>query len=528
MSQPKFLIPTQVLRRHFQKGFIAPLIQKIPVNQSSWEIFKKIQSSENSFILDSARFHKKTGVFSYLASGPFLILRKRGRNILVERPLTPTPLPQAGEGISKSISLSHRERVRVRVVKKPGDFLKEMRKLFQQYRGRKWNAGPEFLGGAVGYFSYDLAWDFERLPNWAKKDQKLDDAVFLFIRNLIAYDESRKEIYFVSNLMPSEEGSFEEQLRNAEQWIERTQSVIARSECDEAIYGSEIVSALYKKVPRNDRVAIRNFKSDIQNQKFESIVKKAKNYIKAGDIYQANLSQRFSFNISGSPETLYERLREINPSPFSSFFKIGNLSIISSSPERLIKKRGNDCETRPIAGTRPRGKSAAQNQKLRSELLTNPKERAEHIMLVDLERNDLGRVCKPHTVRVSEMMVLEEYSHVVHIVSNVKGELRHDCDQFDLVKAMFPGGTITGCPKIRCMEIIEELEPFKRGIYTGSIGYFGFNGDLDLNIVIRTIVINQGKGYFQVGAGIVHDSRPNSEYQETLQKGKALVEALSV
>ncbi len=492
------VLPITTLRKYFQKGFIVPLIQKIPASLSSWETFRRIQSSENSFILDSARFHQKTGTFSYMASDPFLILRKQGKNISIEKSLTHAsrfPLPE-GEG-------------RVRVVKKRGDFLLEMRKLFKTYRGRKWNAGPEFLGGAVGYFSYDLAWDFERLPNRAKNDQKLDEAVFLFIRNLIAYDESKKAIYLISNLMPSERKSFEDQLSESQNWIQET------------------LSKLNQTLYQNGQIQIQNFKSDIQKSKFEAIVKKGKDYIEAGDIYQANLSQRFSFDFSGSSEKLYERLRDINPSPFSSFFRLGDLQVISSSPERLIKKRGSACETRPIAGTRPRGKTAVQNQKLRSELISNDKERAEHIMLVDLERNDLGRVCKPHTVRVSEMMALEEYSHVVHIVSNVKGELRDDADQFDLVRAMFPGGTITGCPKIRCMEIIEELEPFKRGIYTGSIGYFGFDGDLDLNIVIRTIVINQQKGYFQVGAGIVHDSKPAAEYQETLHKGKALVEALS-
>lgn len=477
------VLPIATLRKYFQKGFIVPLIRKIPASFSSWETFRRIQSSENSFILDSARFHQKTGTFSYMASDPFLILRKQGRFIVTER---------GGK-----------------VRRRRGDFLLEMRKLFKTYRGRKWNAGPEFLGGAVGYFSYDLAWDFERLPNQAKNDQKLDEAAFLFVKNLIAYDEAKKEIYLISNLMPSEKGNFEEQLAESESWIR----------C--------LTLSLEQQVVRNGRMTIQNFKSDIPKSKFESIVKKAKTFIEAGDIYQANLSQRFSFDFSGSSEKLYERLRDINPSPFSSFFRLGDLQVISSSPERLIKKRGSACETRPIAGTRPRGKTAVQNQKLRSELISNAKERAEHIMLVDLERNDLGRVCKPHTVRVSEMMALEEYSHVVHIVSNVKGELRDDADQFDLVRAMFPGGTITGCPKIRCMEIIEELEPFKRGIYTGSIGYFGFDGDLDLNIVIRTIVINQNKGYFQVGAGIVHDSKPAAEYQETLHKGKALVEALS-
>ena len=256
------------------------------------------------------------------------------------------------------------------------------------------------------------------------------------------------------------------------------------------------------------------------------MVRRAKRYIEAGDIYQANLSQRFTFEFEGRAECLYESLRRINPSPFSSFLRVGELCVASTSPERLIRKTGDFCETRPIAGTRPRGGTRREEERFRRDLIESPKERAEHIMLVDLERNDLGRVSRPNSVRVSELMTLERYSHVVHIVSNVVGRLRADCDQFDLLRAVFPGGTITGCPKIRSMEIIEELEPFKRHLYTGSIGYIDFNGDMDLNIIIRSLILYRNKGYLQVGAGIVHDSDPEAEYWETLHKGKALIDAL--
>jgi len=265
----------------------------------------------------------------------------------------------------------------------------------------------------------------------------------------------------------------------------------------------------------------------MNKKRFQQMVQRAKEFIRSGDIYQANLSQRFSFQLNGKPETIYQRLRQINPSPFSCYLELGDATVISSSPERLISKRGRNLETRPIAGTRPRGRTERENQSLRHELIASAKERAEHVMLVDLERNDLGRVSEPHSVRVSEMMTREEYSHVIHLVSNIQGKLAKDKDQFDLLKAMFPGGTITGCPKIRCMEIIESLEPHKRGWYTGSIGYFGFDGNLDLNIIIRTILLKGKQGYLQVGAGIVHDSDPESEYWETLHKAKALLDALS-
>ncbi|HCM41770.1 MAG TPA: anthranilate synthase component I family protein [Candidatus Omnitrophota bacterium] len=276
---------------------------------------------------------------------------------------------------------------------------------------------------------------------------------------------------------------------------------------------------------------IAKFKSEISKLDFLRKVKRAKQYIEQGDIYQANFSQKFLFDYKGSPLSIYEKLRKINPSPFSSFLKIRDLEIACASPERLVQKRGQFCETRPIAGTCPKGLSEEALKNWRKKLLGSSKERAEHLMLVDLERNDLGRVCDFKSVKVEEFMTLEKYSHVVHLVSSVSGKLRKDKTALDLLGAMFPGGTITGCPKIRCIEIIDELEPSRRGLYTGSLGYFGagkkMNRDMDLNIVIRTLVFKNGKGSFQVGAGIVHDSVPEKEYLETLAKGEAMMQALA-
>jgi anthranilate/para-aminobenzoate synthase component I len=257
------------------------------------------------------------------------------------------------------------------------------------------------------------------------------------------------------------------------------------------------------------------------------MVRQCKEYIAAGDIYQANLSQRFSAKVGDrDPLRLYEILRAINPSPFAAYAELDGLTVVSSSPERLVRLSGRVADTRPIAGTRRRGKDVDETRELTAELLTNEKERAEHIMLLDLERNDLGKVCTYGTVAVDELMVVEDYSHVIHIVSNVRGELAQGRDGFDLIRAAFPGGTITGVPKVRCMEIIDELEPVARGLYTGSLGYLANTGDLDLNIIIRTFVIRDGVAYAQTGAGIVADSDPAREYAETLEKAEALAKAL--
>ncbi len=258
---------------------------------------------------------------------------------------------------------------------------------------------------------------------------------------------------------------------------------------------------------------------------FIGSVEKIKDYIRSGDTFQVNFSQRIDVKFDGDLFILYDRLRRINPSPFSFFMDFEDLKAVSCSPERLVKRYGLSVETRPIAGTKRRGKDRQEDHKLERELFLSEKERAEHIMLVDLERNDLGRVCEYGTVEVDELMVRESYSHVMHIVSNVKGKLKKEISSFDLIKAVFPGGTITGAPKVRTMEIIAELEPTRRALYTGSVGYIGFNDTLDLNIVIRTFLLKGNKGYLQVGAGIVWDSEPYREYQETLQKAKALLVA---
>ena len=284
--------------------------------------------------------------------------------------------------------------------------------------------------------------------------------------------------------------------------------------------------------PRNVRLETHNgsFASSIQathsRDGFEKMVRQAKEFIADGEIYQANLSQRFSMPLKEGPWNLYQRLRAINPSPFAAFADFGFLQIISASPERFLRVQERRVETRPIAGTRPKGSTAVETARLRQELILNEKERAEHLMLVDLERNDLGRVCRYGSVRVDELMVLEEYSHVIHIVSNVRGTLRPKVRPVDLMAATFPGGTITGCPKIRSMEIIDRLEPVRRQLYTGSLGYISATGDVDLNLLIRTAFVVKDSVYVQAGAGIVADSDPGREYEETLHKAQALMDTV--
>jgi anthranilate/para-aminobenzoate synthase component I len=357
--------------------------------------------------------------------------------------------------------------------------------------------------GAFGFLSYDFGWEIEKLPNFSQNDLGLPRLLFVIPETLIVFDHWKKEIEILSD----EETLI---LSKINQQTSRASSATTKHTTN-YLASQKPVAAKFT-LPDN---LISNF----TKQSFMNIVSQAKEYIAAGDIYQVNLSQRFQTKIDEEPFAIYKRLREINPSPFASYFDLGELKLISCSPERLVKLENGIAETRPIAGTRPI--TAA-----REELLLDPKERAEHIMLVDLERNDLGKVCEYGSVHVDETMMVEKYSHVIHIVSNVKGKLRKDKDKFDLIRATFPGGTITGCPKIRAMEIIEELEPVKRGPYTGCIGYI-MTDKIDLSITIRTLVIKNDEAYIQVGAGIVADSVPEKEYFETLHKAQAMLEALA-
>jgi para-aminobenzoate synthetase component 1 len=535
--------------RFIENGKNPPLYEEIPYSSpcSIYEAFV----SKNSFLLESVKGPEKIARYSFVGFDPCLILKVK--NGLVEMETTREIFSNLHFKMeNEKPSFPSRIKVRDKLQREPrkkdidscfrrndeeGRVFCEQKKIsvskplsvlktiVKSYRQKPFEHLPPFQGGIAGIFSYDFVQYLERLPSNAVDDINLPDTHFLLVDKLIAIDHLYKKCWII--VCPG----VEEVLKGVEisrhmDWAEKY---------DEAEYKiKEILKkvASYKLQVTNK---ISNFEKKIEiiyemkKNDYMNIVKRAKEYIAAGDIFQANLSQRVSAHIKNkSPWSLYRILSSINPSPFAAFIDFGDYQIVSSSPERLLRVRDGVIETRPIAGTRPRGKDSNEDELMRSELLLNEKERAEHIMLIDLERNDLGRVSDYGSVRVDELMITEDYSHVIHIVSNVRGSLVEGKDCFDAIKAAFPGGTITGVPKVRCMEIIDELEPVKRGPYTGSVGYISFSGNMDLNIVIRTFVIKGGTAYVQVGAGIVADSEPEKEYYETLKKAEALIKTLEM
>jgi para-aminobenzoate synthetase component I len=476
---------TRFSQLSFLHGKPQPLVLSIDGQaEHPLELYEKIaSSSQPSFLLENGTGQTTSRGYSFLGSGPASIvsLPKQSRGPSSEDPFEPLRRTIGKPGIEQ-----------------PPDL-------------------PPFFGGAVGYFSYDFARRLETLPALAADDLDIPDMQFAIYDLVTAVDHrtNRVQIIFCPSI---------------ERFLGESRDKLYREGQDRL---AEWEARLKARAPEHEPSPMESlsFVPEEEKEGYLDRVRRAQTYIAAGDIYQANLSHRFAVDVpiqhrSASERlrfehALYRQLRMINPAPFSGLLRFADLSLISSSPERLVRLSGRQAETRPIAGTRPRGADAEDDKRLVGELLASPKERAEHVMLVDLERNDLGRVCEFGSVRVDEFMAVERYSHVSHIVSNVCGILRPGATSFDLIRATFPGGTITGVPKIRCMEIIEELEPVRRGPYTGSFGYIGWNGDLDLNIVIRTLVLTGRKTYLQVGAGIVADSDPEKEYEETLHKAQA-------
>jgi anthranilate synthase component 1 len=372
---------------------------------------------------------------------------------------------------------------------------------------------PRFFGGAVGYLGYDMVRYFEDLPSEKPACIGSYDSYFLITDTIVIFDNVRQKIKVVSNAHIDGDTTPEEAYLQA----------IAKIEAITRKLRSPLVC---EAVPASGKSV--EFCSNITRKDFESAVEKAKEYVRSGDIIQVVLSQRFSGELSADPLDIYRVLRTLNPSPYMFFLRLEDTVVAGASPEVMVRKEGDNVELRPIAGTRPRGATSEEDNLLAIELLADPKERAEHVMLVDLGRNDLGRVCTAGSVKVTELMAIERYSHVMHIVSNVQGQLEASCDAFDLVRATFPAGTLSGAPKIRAMQIIDELEPVRREIYGGAVGYFSFSGNMDLAIAIRTLVIKGGKVHLQAGAGIVADSDPAAEWQETVNKGMAVMKAIEL
>ncbi|KAB2372251.1 anthranilate synthase component I [Bacillus sp. RM2(2019)] len=399
-----------------------------------------------------------------------------------------------GKGEKLHISESGKETI------KKGNPLDLMQEYMEQWKTDYNPEYPPFQGGAMGYFSYDCIRYIEKLPSLAEDDLNIPDIYFLLFDDVFVYDQKEKVLWIITHYV-DKHAEAEERLN---EWKDLWTAEVP-----------EVTMPFERPKQKNEAVAFTE-------AGFMKAVERIQEYIGNGDVFQVNLSTRQERTLQTHPLEIYTSLRKINPSPYMGYLELGDFQIVSASPELLIKKQGQEVSTRPIAGTRSRGANEQEDQDLARELIENEKERAEHVMLVDLERNDLGRVCKYGTVEVDEFMVIEKYSHVMHIVSNVRGEVEEDKDAFDLVKAVFPGGTITGAPKIRTMEIIEELEPVRRGIYTGSIGWIGYSGDTELNIVIRTLLAKDGQAHVQAGAGIVIDSNPKNEYKESLKKAIAL------
>ena len=388
-----------------------------------------------------------------------------------------------------------------------GEALAQLEVLIGEYQVERRTDLPDFQGGAVGFISYDYVRKIEVLPELANDDLQVPDLYF-YLFDIWAVFDVEQQLVTVMKLSTSDVDLAKQQ---------QTWQAAAEVGVADRLFGTE------------KAVEVKPSKQEIDisftPEGFIEAVQKIQGYIAQGDVFQVNLSVRQGEAITAPPITIYEAVRSFNPSPYMAYIESPEFAVVSGSPELLVKKHGQQLSTRPIAGTRPRGASDREDLELANELIHHEKERAEHVMLVDLERNDLGRVSKYGTVEVNEFMVIERYSHVMHIVSNVRGEIADDKTNTDVIRAMFPGGTITGAPKIRTMEIIEELEPVRRGLYTGSIGWLGYNGDLELNIVIRTAFIQDGIAYIQAGAGIVIDSIPANEFTESLNKAKAMWQA---
>jgi para-aminobenzoate synthetase component 1 len=467
-----------------------PLVAEVPNPPAAPQAFEAFKNKLFSFFLDSGMDPQRLGRYSFMGSDPFLTMRSHGREITLIR-------PEGTEVVSGN----------------PFDVLG---KLLREYQIEGNHSKLPFLGGAVGYLSYDLGHFIEKLPSHAVDDLQLPECYFGFYDAMIVFDNLENRTYIVSTGFP-EVGT--KRLAKAETRLEEIKQTVAQAPRLEEDRTSYFDNTSSKRV---------NLRANFTHEGYIAAVQKAREYIIAGDIFQVNLSQRFEADMPIPPYELYRRLRKINPAPFASYMNFDGITVVSASPERFLLLQGNMVETRPIKGTRPRGKDTATDEKLAQELLNSFKDKAEHVMIVDLERNDIGRVCRFGTVRVSELMALEKYATVFHLTSTVQGRLRPGKDAIDLLKATFPGGSISGAPKVRAMEIIDELEPTRRSVYTGSIGYLSFDGNLDLNIVIRTILVKGKKAYFQVGGAVVYDSDPEAEYIETLDKAKALIQALSM
>lgn len=472
-----------------RKGNLIPVYREVLADfDTPISAYTKIDMGEYSFLLESVEGGERLARYSFLGSQPSLVFSCKGSQV------------ELREG---SITRNFTSK----------DPIETLRKVLSKYRFVKVKGLPRFCGGLVGFFGYDMVRFVENIPDKNPDELKVPDSVFMLTDTILIFDHVDHTIKVVSNVhvKGSAAKSYDEAVRKI--------SAIAGHLRSQRPKEARSITLTHK-------TPTLNLRSNFTEEGFKEAVKKAKAYIKKGDIIQAVLSQRLQIPVESHPLQIYRALRSINPSPYMYYLKLKDFYLVGSSPEIMVRCEDGVVEVRPIAGTRPRGASEKEDEKLVKDLLSDPKERAEHIMLVDLGRNDIGRVCDYRTVKVSDLMTIEKYSHVMHIVTDVSGRLKKGKDVFDVVRATFPAGTVTGAPKVRAMEIIDELENVKRGTYAGCVGYFSFSGNLDSCITIRTILIKDKKAYIQAGAGIVADSKPEKEYQETLSKARALVKAI--
>ncbi len=480
------------VHRLFEQGDLVPVYRTLLADlETPVSVYLKLASmGESSFLLESVEGGEQVGRYSFLGVKPKGMLTVQGQDVTITR---------HGETTTRSLDAGE-------------DPLHVVEREFERVTPVRLDGLPRFVGGALGYLSYDFVRHLERLPDTARDDLNVPDAAFLLADTLVIFDHTKHRLIVLANA------------HNTGDPDAAYDDAVGRID--------EIMRALARPLPYQDtgdlpEASETDLQSNVTRPDFENMVHRAKDYIAAGDAFQIVLSQRFKRRTSAPPFTIYRALRALNPSPYMFYLRFGDdLSLIGASPEMMVRLEDGIASVRPIAGTRRRGATDAEDQALADDLLTDEKERAEHVMLVDLGRNDLGRVCDYGTVHVPNMMYIERYSHVMHIVSQVQGRVRAGMTAFDLLRATFPAGTLSGAPKVRAMEIIEELEGTRRGPYGGAVGYFSFDGSMDTCITIRTMMMRGDQVYFQAGAGIVADSDPAREYDETVNKARAVAVAV--
>jgi anthranilate synthase component 1 len=488
MIQPNFKEFCQLAKQ----GNLIPVYQELLMDlETPLSFFKRLERDRYAFLLESVEGSERWARYSFLGTRPERVFKAWGEQVeIIEN------------GKTKKLTSPA-----------PLQLLEE---LMKGYRPVPLPGVPPFFGGALGYVAYDAVAQLHDIKNDKKDPLGMPEIFFLFVQTLIAFDNLKHTIKVIDN-------AHVEPTTNLRRAYNASVKRIRK-----------VISSLQKKPrgiePRELKqgMGTRKFRSNLTEDKFQQAVARAKEYIRAGDIIQAVLCQRLETETDSDPFEIYRALRYVNPSPYMFYLELDDLRVVGSSPETMVRLTGDTIELRPIAGTRRRGATPDEESALEAELLADPKERAEHIMLVDLGRNDVGRVAAIGSVEVNELMAIERYSHVIHIVSNVRGKLAAGKTAFDLFVSSFPAGTVSGAPKVRAMQIISELEPQKRALYAGAIGYFGYNGNLDTCIVIRTIVMKGKKVFINAGAGIVADSDPALEYQETLNKARAMLKAVEL